>query len=151
MMGIIAKVESQVILALDVGLKRIGVAKCINGIPLCLKPILRKNRNQAANAVRALIAESKANVLVVGIPFLDCNASSQTNDSISAMQKRIKHFVGLLELESHIQIAFLDEAFSSKEALDKLSDKKMRKKAHSKDGTLDSLAALVILERYLMG
>lgn len=146
-----AKAELQVILALDVGLKRIGVAKCINGIPLCLKPILRKNRNQAANAVRALVMESQADVLVVGIPFLDCNSPSQTKDAISTMQKRIKHFVGLLELESHIQIVFLDEAFSSREALDRLSDKKMRKKAHSKDGTLDSLAALVILERYLMG
>ncbi|MCI5969260.1 Holliday junction resolvase RuvX [Helicobacter sp.] len=139
--------ESKIILALDVGLKRIGVAKCINGIPLCLEPILRKNRNQAANAVRALVLESQASVLVVGIPFLD---HAKAKDSVATMQRRIKHFVGLLELESQMEIVFLDESFSSKEALDRLSDKKMRKKAHSKGGILDSLAALVILERYLM-
>ncbi|EEO26510.1 Holliday junction resolvase RuvX [Helicobacter winghamensis] len=140
--------ESKIIIAIDIGLKRIGVAKSIRGIPLCLEPILRKNRNQAANAVRTLVLELQANVLVVGIPFVD--DVSKANDSICAMQRRIKHFVGLLELESKIEIVFFDESFSSKEALEKLDDKKMRKKAHSKDGSLDSLAALVILERYLM-
>ncbi|WP_299545801.1 Holliday junction resolvase RuvX [uncultured Helicobacter sp.] len=134
--------EPKIILAIDVGLKRIGVAKCINGIALCLDPILRKNRNQAANAVRSLVVESNASVLVVGIPL--------SSDSSEQMQRRIKHFVGLLELGSHIEIIFFDESFSSKEALERLDDKKMRKKAHSKNGSLDSLAALVILERYLM-
>ncbi|TLD84421.1 pre-16S rRNA-processing nuclease YqgF [Helicobacter sp. MIT 11-5569] len=157
-MEISAKEKAQIILAIDVGLKRIGVAKCINGIPLCLEPILRKNRNQAANAVRTLIKESQASVLVVGFPkkdstLRDCileESKCEDEDPILAMQRRIKHFVGLLELESHIKIVFFDEAFSSKEALERLEDKKMRKKAHSKDGSLDSLAALVILERYLM-
>ncbi|MBX7491131.1 Holliday junction resolvase RuvX [Helicobacter turcicus] len=154
------KKDSKIILALDIGLKRIGVAKCINGIPLCLEPILRKNRNQAANAVRSLIMESKASVLVVGLPeknstFQDFaleefQCSFKEEEPILVMQRRIKHFVGLLELDSSIEVVFLNEAFSSKEALEKLEDKKMRKKAHSRDGSLDSLAALVILERYLM-
>lgn len=143
--------ESKIVVAIDVGLKRIGVAKCINGIPLCSEPILRKNRNQAASAVRSLVLGNKADVLVVGIPFLDRdNFLGGVNDSICEMQRRIRHFVGLLELESKIEIVFFDESFSSKEALDRLDNKKMRKKAHSKDGSLDSLAALVILERYLM-
>lgn len=155
-MEISAKEKAQIILAIDVGLKRIGVAKCINGIPLCLEPILRKNRNQAANVVRTLIKESQASVLVVGFPKKDSvileesKCDTKDEDPILAMQRRIKHFVGLLELESCIKIVFFDEAFSSKEALERLEDKKMRKKAHSKDGSLDSLAALVILERYLM-
>lgn len=143
--------DSKIILALDVGLKRIGVAKCINGIPLCLEPILRKNRNQAANAVRKLVVESKASVLVVGLPKKDSTLKDfALEDPILVMQRRIKHFVGLLELDSSVKVVFLDEAFSTKDALEKLEDKRMRKKAHSKDGSLDSLAALVILERYLM-
>lgn len=129
--------SARVVIALDVGLKRIGVAKSILGIPVCLDPIFRKNRNQAANAVRALVMEAQASVLVVGIP----------EDAV--LKRRILHFVSLLQLEG-LPIVFLDESFSSQEALERLTDKTMRKKAHSRDGSLDSLAALVILERYLM-
>ena len=138
-----------IVIALDVGLKRIGVAKAVCGIPLCLTPILRQNRNQAANAVNTLIKEAKADVLVVGIPTKDNAEPLSADDPIAHMQRRIKHFVGLLALPDSIQVVFIDEAFSSKEALEKLEDKKMRKNAHSKNGTLDSRAALVILERFL--
>ena len=139
--------KSLVVIALDIGLKRIGVAKAVCGIPLCLAPIWRQNRNQAANAVNALVNTAKADVLVVGIPMKDNLESKE--DAIAQMQRRIKHFVGLLALPDSIQVVFIDEAFSSKEALEKLEDKKMRKNAHSKNGTLDSRAALVILERFL--
>ena len=139
--------KSLVVIALDIGLKRIGVAKAVCGIPLCLAPILRQNRNQAANAVNALVNTAKADVLVVGIPMKDNLESKE--DAITQMQRRIKHFVGLLTLPKNTKVVFIDENFSSQEALEKLEDKKMRKKAHSKDGTLDSHAALVILERFL--
>lgn len=139
----------QIILALDIGLKRIGVAKAIQNIPLPLPPIFRKNRNQAAQEVNHLIVKSKADVLVVGIPIQDSTSIFDSNDSILTMQRRIQHFVSLLTLPPHLKIVFWDESFSSFEALQKLEDKKYRKKAHSKDGSLDSLAALVILERFL--
>lgn len=132
-----------VIIALDIGLKRIGVAKYIQNIPLCLEPILRKNRNQAAQDVRNLVVESKASIVVVGIPYGE-------SEEVLAMQQRIRHFVGLLKLPQTIKIVFLDESFSSFEALERLEDKKARKKANLKIGSLDSLAALVILERFLM-
>lgn len=139
----------QIVLALDIGLKRIGAAKAIQNIALPLPPILRKNRNQAAKEVSQLILESKAKVLVVGIPMRECDSALIEEDSLEAMQKRIRHFVSLLAIPPELEVVFLDESFSSFEALQKLEDKKSRKKAHSKDGSLDSLAALVILERYL--
>ena len=121
-------------LALDIGLKRIGIAKCIEGIVLPQKVILRKNRNQAASEVSNLVIQEKIKKLIVGLP------------SDKEMQKRIKHFVGLLELRN-IEVIFVDEDFSSKEALMKMQGSKDSKK---KDGSLDSLAAMVILERFLM-
>ncbi|MDD6054925.1 MAG: Holliday junction resolvase RuvX [Helicobacter sp.] len=140
--------KDKIILCLDVGLKRIGVAKSVLGIPLCLEPIFRKNRNQAARDVRSVVMESKAEILVVGIPK---DSSDSSSDSpILAMQRRIRHFVSLLELPSEIEVVFIDESFSSFQAMEKLDDKKMRKKANLKSGSLDSMAALVILERYLM-
>ncbi|WP_238699037.1 RuvX/YqgF family protein [Helicobacter sp. MIT 05-5294] len=155
----------QIILALDIGLKRIGIAKAIQNIALPISPILRKSRNQAAKEVSQLIIESKADLLLVGIPITDSSLNLDSNthipladnpniaqaadNPILEMQRRIRHFVNLLEIPKDLPILFLDESFSSFEALQQLEDKKMRKRAHSRDGTLDSLAALVILERYL--
>ncbi len=157
----------QIILALDVGLKRIGIAKAIQNIAMPMPPIFRKNRNQAAQEVSQLIIESKVDLLLVGIPIVqeesnsasyfkqksdssqNCHSIQEANNPILEMQRRIKHFIKLLEIPQKIQIVFQDESFSSFEALQRLENKKMRKKANSKDGSLDSLAALVILERYL--
>ncbi|AWI34361.1 Holliday junction resolvase RuvX [Helicobacter apodemus] len=126
------------ILAIDVGLKRIGLAKYVQNIPLPIAPILRKNRHQAAKALQDFVISNKIDILVVGIP----------KESNSDMEMRIKHFIGLLNLPQEIEICFIDESFSSVEALEKARESKRFK---SKDGKLDSLAALMILERYLIG
>jgi len=120
-------------LALDVGLKRIGIALYINNIALPLNPIMRKNRNQAATQIKSLIKTHCINTLIVGIP--------KGGSSEEEMQKRIEHFTSLLNFEG--KIIFTDESFSSKEAL-KLHTKACKKK----DGKLDSLAAYLILKDY---
>lgn len=126
------------ILAIDVGLKRIGLAKYVANIPLPITPILRKNRNQAAKALEDFVISNKIDILVVGIP----------KESNSDMEIRIKHFVGLLNIPQGIEICFIDESFTSLEALERARGNKRFKK---RDGKLDSLAALMILERYLIG
>ena len=122
--------------ALDIGLKRIGIAISLDGkIALPQKPILRKNRNQAAREVSEFLQEWNINTLVVGIP----DGSSQKQ-----MQKRIKHFVSLLDFKGKVD--FIDEGFTSYEA--KESTKGVFR--HQKDGKLDSIAAQKILERWLL-
>ncbi|QWU80200.1 Holliday junction resolvase RuvX [Campylobacter novaezeelandiae] len=121
-------------LALDVGLKRIGVALCVDEkIAIPLDGILRKNRNQAANEVKKLFLTYNVSLLIVGIP--------KGGKSEEEMTKRIKHFVSLLEFDK--KIVFVDESFSSKEALN-LGVTNSRKK----DAKLDSLAALIMIKDY---
>lgn len=121
-------------LALDVGLKRIGVALCVDEkIAIPLNGILRKNRNQAANEVKKLFLTYNVSLLIVGIP--------KGGKSEEEMTKRIKHFVSLLEFDK--KIVFVDESFSSKEALN-LGVTNSRKK----DAKLDSLAALIMIKDY---
>lgn len=122
------------VLALDIGLKRIGLALCVDKkIALPLEGVLRKNRNQAANEIKKIIAQNEISLLIVGIP--------KGGSSEEEMTKRIRHFVSLLEFEG--EIVFVDESFTSKEAL------KFRV-AHSKkkDTKLDSLAALIMIKDY---
>jgi len=125
------------IASIDVGLKRIGVAICLDGkIVFPQEAILRKNRNQAAREVKAFLKEWEIETLVVGLP--------KGGSSEEEMERRIKHFVSLLELEN-IAIAYQDEQGTSFEAKE-LTKGVFR---HKRDGKIDSIAAKIILERWL--
>ncbi len=119
--------------SIDIGLKRIGVALSLTKtIVTPQTAILRKNRNQASNDVDKFLKEWEIEKLIVGFP-------SSSDD----MQKRVKHFVTLLKFEG--EIAFQEENMSSIEAEDLMKgDIK-----YKRDGRVDSLAAKIILERYL--
>ncbi len=124
------------IAAIDVGLKRIGTAICLDGesaIPQ--PPIFRKNREQAARDVDAFLREWGIERLVVGVPMSGSGAEQ--------MQKRIYHFVNLLSFDGEIE--YIDEYGSSVEAAERMRGVTRQKR----DGKLDSIAAQIILERYL--
>lgn len=125
------------IASIDVGLKRIGMAICLDGkIVFPKDAILRKNRNQASREVKEFLKEWEIELLIVGLP--------KGGSSEEEMERRIKHFVSLLELEE-IGVVYQDEAGSSFEAKE-LTQGVFR---HKRDGRIDSIAAKIILERWL--
>ena len=119
--------------SIDIGLKRIGVAiSLMNDIVTPQNAIIRKNRNQAALEVNNFLKEWQIEKLIIGLP-------SSSEDT----QNRIKHFTNLLDLK--IPYEFCEENLSSIEAkvLMKGEVKQVR------DGRIDSIAAKIILERYI--
>ncbi|WP_100967018.1 Holliday junction resolvase RuvX [Helicobacter pylori] len=125
------------ILACDVGLKRIGIAALLNGVILPLEAILRRNRNQASRDLSDLLREKNIQVLVVGKP----------NESYADTNARIEHFIKLVDFKG--EIVFINEDRSSIEACENLEHLgKKNKRLAIKDGRLDSLSACGILERY---
>ncbi|MGK0255607.1 MAG: putative Holliday junction resolvase [Arcobacteraceae bacterium] len=119
--------------SIDVGLKRIGCAvSLMSAIVNPQEAILRRNRNQASCDVDRFLNEWEIDTLVVGYP-----ASSED------MIKRVNHFVTLLKFEG--EIVFQNENLSSQEA----KELTMGEIKHKRDGRLDSIAAKIILERYL--
>ncbi|MEJ5167553.1 MAG: Holliday junction resolvase RuvX [Arcobacteraceae bacterium] len=119
--------------AIDVGLKRIGVATSVFAdIVTPQEPILRKNRDQAANDVDKFLSDNGIDKLIVGYPTSSVD-----------MQNRIKHFVGLLKFNG--DKVFVEEDMSSIEAEEQT--KGIIK--HKRDGKIDSIAASIILKRYL--
>ncbi|WP_101006663.1 Holliday junction resolvase RuvX [Helicobacter pylori] len=125
------------ILACDVGLKRIGIAMLLNGVILPLEAILRRNRNQASRDLSDLLREKNIQVLVVGKP----------NESYADTNARIEHFIKLVDFKG--EIVFINEDRSSIEAYENLEHLgKKNKQLAIKDGRLDSLSACRILERY---
>lgn len=128
--------DFKILLAIDIGLKRIGVAISHEGkIVFPQDAIIRKNRNQASNAVDELIRIHKADKLIVGLP--------KGGSSEDEMKRRIEHFISLLK--SKIEIIYVDEYGSSNEAKELMTGVTKQKR----DGKIDSIAAKIILERYI--
>ncbi|MDD5717628.1 MAG: Holliday junction resolvase RuvX [Sulfuricurvum sp.] len=124
------------VIAIDLGLKRIGLALDSGaGIVVPLPAVERKNRNQAANEVKQVLNDYEAITVVIGIPM-----GSTTEDE---MRRRVSHFMNLVAFDG--EIVYQDESLSSQEA-EALMKGEIR---YKRDGRIDSLSAKIILERYL--
>ena len=123
-------------IAIDLGLKRIGVAYSAHkDIVTPLPAIIRKNRNQASADLNKILKEWEADALVVGIPM---GGSSEDE-----MRRRVKHFISLLDFNG--EIFYQDEANTSLEAQDLIKGEMK----YIRDGRVDSISAMLILQRYL--
>jgi len=122
------------LIAIDLGLKRIGLAYSAHkDIVTPLPAVIRKNRNQASRDVKKVLDEWEVEGVVVGIPM---GGSSEED-----MRKRVAHFMNLVDFKG--EVFYQDEAGSSLEA------EELLKGNYKRDGRVDSLAAKIILERFL--
>ena len=123
-------------LAIDLGLKRIGLAYSAHkDLVTPLPAIIRKNRNQASDEVKKAIKEWEIDTIIIGIPI---GGSSEDE-----MRRRIEHFMNLVDFDG--SVLFQDEAGSSLEA-ESLMKGEIK---YIRDGRIDSISAMIILQRYL--
>lgn len=123
-------------IAIDLGLKRIGLAYSAHkDLVTPLPAVIRKNRNQASDEVRKAINEWGIDTVVIGIPL---GGSSEDE-----MRRRIEHFMNLVNFKG--EVIFQDEAGSSLEA-ENLMKGEIK---YIRDGRIDSISAMIILQRYL--
>ncbi len=123
-------------LAIDLGLKRIGLAYSAHkNLVTPLKAIIRKNRNQASDEVIKTLEEWEIDCIVIGIPL---GGSSEDE-----MRRRIEHFMNLVGFEG--KVFYQDEAGSSREAQALIKGEIK----HIRDGRIDSISAMIILQRHL--
>lgn len=123
-------------IAIDLGLKRIGLAYSAHkDLVTPLPAVMRKNRNQASSDVKKVIDEWEADAIVVGIPL---GGSSEDE-----MRRRVEHFMKLVDFKG--ELYFQDESGSSLEAEDLIKGE-MR---YTRDGRVDSISAMIILQRFL--
>ncbi len=132
-----------VILCLDVGTKRIGIAKSdALGIAAHALPMIeRKSDEQAVSEIAALIEREKVEKLVIGLPV-------RMNDSEGPAVTMVREFAGALKKKIRVPVDFWDERLSTAEAERFLIDEAdmSRKKRKTK---IDSLAAQIILQSYM--
>ncbi len=130
-------IATMVVIALDIGTIRVGCAVADDSVripfPVAVWP---RAKYKAEQEILKLIIERKAALLVAGLPLGRDGERTAICDSIES-------FVRRLAKRSPIKIVYVDESFSSQEAVQRLVQ---AGGDTSKD--VDALAACLILERY---
>lgn len=126
----------ETILALDVGQKRIGVARAntIARIPESL--VTLPNNQEFKQVLLTLIKEHSVTTIIVGLPR---NMSGEETPQTEYIRTFIK------KLKLTVPVHFQDETLTSIHAAEMLESRKGR---HTKED-VDSMAAVLILEDYL--
>lgn len=139
------KIRNKKILAIDWGLKRIGLAKPdpTYTIAIPLPTLNVKSYNDAIFSLRKIIDEEKAEILVVGDPL------NEDGEETPFSKKMKKFFEKLLqpyyENKKNIKVIYVDERLTSWEALTFLKEKG-EKDLKSK---IDQIVATRLLQNYL--
>lgn len=130
------------IAAVDVGLKRVGVAVS-DPLGLFAQPIGAFGQGEALTRVARLHAETGFGTLVVGWPL-------DEDGSEGAAVDRIRPFLGRMrKLLPGVAVEVQDETGSSRRGLDALVAAGTRRSARREKGRIDAAAACVILEDFL--
>lgn len=124
------------VIGLDVGTVRVGVATADPQVKIPFPAgIWLRAQYEAEKNLLKLIEERSASLLVVGMPLDQLGNRTAICESIEGFVRRIAK-------RTPIKIEYVDEAFSSVEASEKLS-LTTRSEQH-----VDAHAACLILERY---
>lgn len=136
------ELHAVIILALDVGEKRIGLAQSDES-ELLASPrgiIRRQSTAQALLAVASAVDEAGAGLVVVGLPV-------SFDGQLHAQARAIQAFAERLRKRLHVPVVYADETLSSRRAEDQLRAAGVR--AERIRERLDAAAAAVILQEYL--
>jgi len=135
--------KKEIILCLDVGTKRIGVAKSdALGIAAHILPvILRKSDEEAVNAIVALVKGEEVGRVVIGLPI-------NMDDTQGPAVDMVKFFARELKKQLSIPMEFWDERLSTQESERFLIEKADMSRSKRKT-KIDSLSAQIILASYM--
>jgi putative holliday junction resolvase len=131
----------QVVLALDVGDARIGLAKGETGSSFAFGRgfITRTKLREDIQALKELMTKESAELVVIGLP-----KSKDGTDSPQTQKVRV--FAKELE-KAGVAVRLEDERFTTRLASQHLRD--LPKHKRQEKGRLDEAAAILILESYL--
>lgn len=130
------------LMALDFGLKRIGVAVCDElHIIVSTRPVI-ENTPEVLDEVQRRVAQERTEALLIGVPRLHDDRSTPIIEAALAFISNVSEHVSIPVLE-------VDEAYSTQEARQRMIRSGMKKKQRQKRGVKDQFAAAVILDGVL--
>lgn len=130
------------ILAIDYGLKRIGLALS-DTLRIVATPIKTiENTPNAISEIMQIIQAEEVNLILCGIPF-------RNDDKNDEWIEKIKSFGNKLAKQSGLELVFVDEFMTSKKAVQIMVNNGKKKSKRSEKGAIDKVAAAIILQDYL--
>lgn len=130
------------VLALDIGVQRTGLAES-DPLQMMAFPLKTVATGELMEALEAYILLEQPKTVVIGKPAMLRKKQTNSTEIIEILAEKIHVRWPLIE------IVFVDEDFTSLEASQLLIEGGVRKSKRKEKGTLDKVAASLILERYL--
>jgi putative Holliday junction resolvase len=130
------------VLAVDFGLKRVGLALSDpNGrLALPYKTLVKKDNSQLMAQLKQIVDTEQVECLVVGLPL-----SLEGEETLSSRQAR--NFARRLEKAASVPVYLQDETLTSSEASRRLNESGLC--GRRQKPVLDQMAAAIILENFL--
>ncbi len=133
--------ESRV-MALDFGMKRIGIALS-DSLKLFAYPhTTLPNDDKFYEALKSIINEKMISEIILGIP-------TEIKASKTSVVKDIEKFKTELEKKFSLKVILWDESYTSSIAQQKILESVNKKQKRQNKGLLDMYSAAVILQEYL--
>ncbi len=130
----------EIILGLDLGKKRCGIAKA-DSLGILVSPVATVDIQELEDKLINLKQTFEIHKIIVGLPY---NLGNQdTYDFILKQVAKLKQSV-----LADIEVIFEDESYSSKEAEQRMKAQGVTPREHNKS-LLDMHSACIILEQYL--
>lgn len=130
-------------LGIDYGTKRIGLS-ISDPLGIIATPYgALKNDEPVWDRLKEIVEKESVDCIVVGMPLT-------LRGQVGPKAKEVEEFIERLKVATGVEVLSRDERFSTSMARDTLTQMNTKKKnRNSKSGTLDSMAAAIILQDYL--
>lgn len=141
--------NSETIIGLDVGARRIGVAWGDTEVKIATPVEAIENDNDALEKIVDLVQSMSATTIVVGLPRSNQGLETAQSDFCRDFAEDLVDTLKLRGFDD-VAVAYQDESLTSVKAEEQLrANKKTFRESMLRDGTLDSHAAAIILTDYL--
>lgn len=135
------------ILALDYGVKRIGVALSDETNTIAFGKEVISNDSKLFEKIDRIVLESGVGRIVIGYPLNLKGLKTAQTIEVEKFELQLNDFFSKLEKE--VDIVRYDERFTSKMAQDSMIQSGMKKKKRQDKSNLDIISASLILQSYL--
>lgn len=130
------------IVCIDYGVKRSGVA-VTDELQLIASGLTTVPTTDLLTFLKQYLAEESVSVVVIGEPKQMNNKASESEVHIQEFIKKLKEAIPMIE------IARIDERFTSKMAFQTMIDSGLKKKQRQNKALVDEISATIILQSYL--
>ncbi|MCK4506011.1 MAG: pre-16S rRNA-processing nuclease YqgF [Candidatus Aegiribacteria sp.] len=121
-------------IAIDYGRKRTGFAICLSGVVLPQDPLVDTTWTMIAQRIRNLQSMYDCGTVVLGLPLTSSGKPTELSKEVELLAEYLR--------SEGFEMELMRETGSTKEAITQKTDDR-------RDGKRDSLAAAIILKRYL--